>query len=140
MRNSFYKLFKVPTKNAYIQLFRYCFSGGIAFVVDFCILFLLTEYFAVHYLLAASLGFLAGLIITYLLSVFWIFDERRVEKKTLEITIFVTIGLVGLLLTSAFMWLFTSVLLLHYLFSKILTTGIVMGWNFVAKKFILFSK
>ena len=140
MRNSFYKLFKVPTKNAYIQLFRYCFSGGIAFVVDFSILLLLTEYFAVHYLLAASLGFLAGLIITYMLSINWIFDERKIDKKTVEITIFAIIGVVGLLLTSAFMLFFTSVLLLHYLFSKILTTGIVMGWNFVAKKFILFSK
>jgi putative flippase GtrA len=140
MKNSYYKLFKEPTKNAFIQLFRYFFSGGIAFVVDISILFLLTEYLGVHYLLAASLGFSVGLIITYLLSIHWIFDERRIDKKTLEISIFAIIGLVGLVLTSGFMWLFTSVLLLHYLLSKILTTGIVMCWNFVAKKFILFTK
>jgi len=126
--------------NAYIQLFRYLFAGGVAFLADVSILYLLTEYAHVHYLLSSLAGFSAGLTITYLMSIYWIFDEKSKNNKAVELTIFIIIGTIGLGLTSLFMWLFTSLLLLHYLFSKILTTAIVFVWNFVAKKQILFTK
>ncbi|MEI8086723.1 MAG: GtrA family protein [Paludibacter sp.] len=126
--------------NAYIQLFRYLFAGGTAFLADVSILYLLTEYAHIHYLLSSLAGFSAGLTITYLMSIFWIFDEKSKNNKAVELTIFIIIGTIGLGLTSLFMWLFTSLLLLHYLFSKILTTAIVFVWNFVAKKQILFTK
>ncbi len=126
--------------SAYIQLLRYFFAGGIAFVVDVLILYLLTEYAHVHYLLSSIAGFSAGLVITYLMSIFWVFDEKSKDNKFIELTIFIIIGTIGMGLTSFFMWLFTSILLLHYLFSKILTTTIVFVWNFLAKKQILFTK
>lgn len=126
--------------NAYVQLFRYLFAGGVAFLADVSILYLLTEYAHVHYLLSSLAGFSAGLTITYLMSIFWIFDEKSKNNKAVELSIFIIIGAIGLGLTSLFMWLFTSLLLLHYLFSKILTTAIVFVWNFVAKKRILFTK
>jgi putative flippase GtrA len=126
--------------NAYIQLFRYLFAGGVAFIADFSILYFLTDYAHVHYLVSSLAGFSAGLTITYLMSIYWIFDEKSKDNKAVELTIFIIIGTIGLVLTSLFMWLFTTLLLFHYLFSKILTTAIVFVWNFVAKKQILFTK
>ena len=38
------------------------------------------------------------------------------------------------------MWLFTDRLDMHYLLSKVLTTAITTAWNFLAKKFILFTR
>jgi len=38
-------LFKGKTDKTLIQLFRYTFVGGLAFLVDFGMLFILTEYF-----------------------------------------------------------------------------------------------
>lgn len=134
------KILLGKANNAYIQLFRYLFAGGIAFLADVSILYLLTEYAHIHYLLSSLAGFSAGLTITYLMSTLWIFDEKSKNNKAVELTIFIIIGTIGLGLTSLFMWLFTSLLLLHYLFSKILTTAIVFIWNFVAKKQILFTK
>lgn len=143
MRNldSIYKqLFKAPTSNTYIQLFRYLFAGALAFGLDVSLLYGLTEYLGVYYLLSSLIAFLVGLIITYVLSVLWIFDERRTQNRLIEIAIFGLIGGVGIILTGFFMWVFTSVLLLYYLYSKLLTTIIVFVWNFLAKKGILFTK
>ncbi len=128
------------TNNIYIQLLRYLFAGGIAFVVDVSILFVLTEFAHIHYMISSTISFTIGLIISYLISILWVFDEKRIEKKTVELTVFAAIGGVGLVMTSSFMWIFTSILTLHYLFSKILTTAIVFSWNFLAKKRILFTK
>jgi putative flippase GtrA len=134
------KIVAGKTNNAYIQLLRYLIGGGIAFVVDVSILWVLTEHAHLHYLISSTISFTIGLLISYLFSVTWVFDEKRIERRTVEIMVFAAIGGVGLLLTSLFMWFFTSVLLIYYFFSKILASGIVFGWNFIAKKRIIFTK
>jgi len=134
------KLLKGKTGNIWIQIFRYLFSGGVAFIVDYSALYALTEWGGLHYLLSSSISFMLGLIVTYVFSILWIFDVRSREKKWEEFLIFAGIGLVGLGLTELFMYLFTSVIGLHYLVSKIITTILVTAWNFSAKKLLLFSR
>lgn len=138
-RKTLNSLLKDPTGNVVVQALRYAVSGGVAFVADFLLLYVLTDCAHVHYLLSAILSFCVGLLITYLLSVYWIFDKRRFDSRVPEIIIFVLIGLVGLLITALFMWLFTDLLQIHYLLSKVLTTFVSTVWNFLAKKFMLFS-
>lgn len=124
------------------QLIKYCFTGGIAFVVDFSILYLLTDIIGLHYLIGATCGFCAGLVITYLGSIFWIFSEHRIENSKSEFAIFASIGVVGLMLTNLFMWILSDpeILGVNHLIAKIITTVIVTLWNFLAKKYILFTK
>jgi putative flippase GtrA len=43
---------------------------------------------------------------------------------------------VGLLFDTGLMYFFTEALYFHYLFSKIISTTIVMLWNFIARKFL----
>ncbi len=126
--------------NIYVQLVRYLVSGGVAFAVDASLLYILTEWFGLHYLLSTVLSYAVGLVITYLFSIFWVFDHRSVNNKALEFSVFAMIGVMGLGLTSLFMWLFTSVCGLHYLLSKGVTTIVVFIWNFVAKKLLLFRR
>lgn len=128
------------SSNIYIQLVRYVVAGGVAFTVDFVLLWLLTEHIGVHYLLSTVIAYSVGLGITYLLSVYWIFNERSTRNWVVELTIFALIGIIGLGLTSLSMWFLTDRLQIHYLLSKIVTTGVVFIWNFIAKKFILFKK
>lgn len=133
---------KNPQKNLFLQLVRYAFSGGIAFAVDFGLLWLITDLCHAHYLVGAFCGYTAGLIITYLLSIKWIFSERKLASRTAEFTIFTVIGLCGLLLTQGLMYVFTEYLFgtEHYLYSKLLTTVIVSLFNFGMKKVLLFSR
>ena len=122
-----------------VQVFRYLVSGGVAFLVDTGLLALLTESFGENLLLLwTALAFLAGLTVTYLFSIAWVFDNRSLKSRSAEITIFALIGLAGLGLTELFMWLFTGKAGMHYLVAKIVTTVLVFIWNFTAKKTILF--
>lgn len=122
-----------------IQIFRYLVSGGVAFLVDAGLLALLTECFGERYLLLwTAIAFAAGLCITYLFSILWVFDNRSLNSRSAEVTIFVLIGVIGLALTEGLMWLFAGKAGMHYLLAKILTTVLVFVWNFAAKKTILF--
>jgi putative flippase GtrA len=133
------KLLKGRSGDVRIQAFRYLVSGGTAFLVDAGLLALLTELFDREQLLLwTAVAFCAGLLITYLFSILWVFDNRSLKSRTAEAAIFVGIGVVGLGLTELFMWLFADKAGLHYLLSKIITTVLVFVWNFAAKKLILF--
>jgi putative flippase GtrA len=133
-------VFKGKTNNTLFQLFRYTFVGGFAFLVDFGTLLILTEYFNIHYLLSAGLGFILGLIVNYFLSIKWVFDNRVMENWLLEFLFFSSIGLIGLGLNELFLWILTDILLIYYLISKLITTFIVYFWNFFARKMLLFNK
>lgn len=133
------RLLKGPSGDLRIQAFRYLISGGTAFLVDAGLLALLTELFGrEHLLLWTAIAFAVGLLITYLFSILWVFDNRSMKNRTAEVTVFVLIGVIGLGLTELLMWLIAGKAGLHYLLSKIITTVIVFVWNFVAKKLLLF--
>lgn len=133
-------VFKNKTDNTFLQLFRYTFVGGLAFLVDFGTLFTLTEYLSLHYLISAGIAFVFGLIINYILSIKWVFNSRVMTNRWLEFMLFTLIGLVGLGLNELFMWILTDLFIIYYLLSKIITTFFVYFWNFFARKFIIFHQ
>lgn len=134
------KLFKAPTESSFIQLFRYGFVGGLAFLVDYGTLVLLTEFAGMHYLLAATISFILGLITNYLLSITWVFNQHKLNNRWVEFLLFAFIGVVGLGLNDAIMFLCTERCGIHYTLSKIIATAIVFFWNFLARKLILFKQ
>lgn len=140
MNSKMQSIFKGKTNNTLLQLFRYTFVGGFAFLVDFGTLFFLTEFFHIHYLVSAGIAFIFGLTVNYFLSILWVFSSRTMENRLLEFFLFALIGLVGLGLTELFLWILTDIFLIYYLLSKIITTIIVYFWNFFVRKLMLFNK
>ena len=137
---SFSAIFLLRSDNSLIQLFRYTFVGGIAFLVDFSVLYVLTEYCYLHYLYSAGIAFTLGLFLNYALSIAWVFNSRKLENRVLEFLLFSLIGLIGLIFNELFLYIFTDILAMYYLISKIATAFIVYIWNFTARKIILFNK
>lgn len=139
-RDRLQQLLVTETENTLVQLFRYTFVGGVAFIVDFGLLLVLTETGGINYLVSAAIAFTAGLTINYLLSIQWVFASRTLANRRAEFSIFAFIGIVGLGLNELFLWIFTDGAGWHYLASKIVATAIVFFWNFLARRFILFRK
>ena len=84
-------LFTEKTESTVVQLFRYTFVGGLAFIVDFGTLFILTEYLNLFYLISAGIAFILGLITNYALSVNWVFSNRTLDSKGMEFFLFTVI-------------------------------------------------
>ena len=133
------RLLKEPTSDIRIQFFRYFFVGGVAFAVDFGLLYVLTSYVGLHYTLSAAISFTVGLVVNYLVSIHWVFRERTLRSRGLEFVIYGLIGVAGLGLNVLIIWLFTEFIHFHYLVSKIVATAVVFMWNFFSRRFILFN-
>lgn len=134
-------LFLSPTNNSFIQFFRYVFVGGVATVVDWGVLFLLTEYLNVYHLVSAVFAFVAGLITNFVLSKQFVFNAN-VAKTTpvMEFIAYALIGVMGLGLTEAIMFGCTDLLSWHYMLSKVIATVLVLAWNYLSRKLFLYKK
>ena len=128
------------TNNGFIQFVRYGLVSVIALAVDFGCMVLLVELFSIHYLVAATVSFISGLAVNYLLSRAWVFTERKYESRVKEFIIFTSIGIVGLLLNNSIMWLAVEKIGIYYIFSKIIATILVFFWNFGLRKMLVFKE
>ena len=122
------------------ELGRYMVAGGLASLVDVGLLWVLTHGMGVYYLHAAALAFGGGLLISYPLSIGWVFQQRTWQNPWVEVGLFTLIGGLGLLWCGVCMWLLTEYAHLHYLCSKMVSALVVFGWNFVAKKGMVFHR
>ena len=127
---------------------RYLIVGGTAALVDWSTLYLTYNYVFANsgdwrLTLATAVGFTAGLIYNYILSLVWVFKsaKERNKGKTLgAFLIFVVIGVIGLLLTIGGMELGCSLVgEQNYMYVKIFVTGIVLIWNYAARKLLIFK-
>lgn len=134
-----YTVFKGKSDFNTVQLVRAVLSSVLAFAVDFGTLVLLVEAAHVHYIISATIGFVVGTTITYLLSIYWIFARRNVQRKSAEYGVFIAVGVVGVLVNDGLLWFFTDVLGIYYMLSRMLSASAVFFWNFFARKRLLFK-
>ena len=134
------KLFRQRTDNIFIQMFRYIFVGGAAFVVDFFFLYFFSDVCGIYYLISGILSFIISVLVNYIMSTKWIFNQDNIDNKVLEFNLFLVISTVGLIFTEILLWLFTDVIGLYYLLSKIIAAIIVLFWNFLARRVMFYGK
>lgn len=115
-----------------VEFIKFCVVGAITFVVDYGLLYMLTERFGYSYLISSGIAFTVAVLINYVLCLLYVFKNSRNGIK--QISIFVLTSIIGLLLNQICMWLFVEKIGFYYLLAKIGATGIVMIWNFVTKR------
>lgn len=134
------KIFKEKTDNIFIQLFRYIFVGGTAFIVDFFFLYFFSDILGIYYLISAIFSFIISVLLNYLMSTKWVFNQGNIENKILEFNLFILISTLGLIFTEILLYFFTDVLGVYYLISKVISAIIVLFWNFLARRVMFYGK
>ena len=122
-----------------VQLFKYGAASAVALGVDYGLMVALTELAGFHYLASATVGFCCGAVVAYVLSVTFVFTERRLASPAMEFGLFVLIGVAALGLNQALLFALVDGAGLHYALAKIPVTGFVFLFNFAARKALLFS-
>lgn len=117
----------------------YAAGAAAAFATDFGLLWALVEKAGLHYLLAATISFLAGTVVVYWVSIRHAFRFRRIADRRAEFGYFATIGAVGVVLNLFLMFVFVDRLELHYLAAKVCSAAVTFVSNFGLRKWLLFS-
>lgn len=117
------------------QILKFGVVGGIAFVIDYGILFLLAKVIGLNELLSAAISFIVSLTFNYFLSTKWVFDAKKQTPK--EVIIFVLLSVVGLGINEVLIYLGTKKLGIDVMIVKLFATAIVMVYNFITRKLII---
>ena len=115
------------------QILKFGVVGVIAFIIDYVLLFVLTEFLNVYYLISAVISFSVSVIFNYLLSVKWVFDVKQ-KQGPKEVFIFIALSVVGLGINQLCMWVGVDIFNFHYMIVKLGATFIVMVYNFISRK------
>lgn len=115
-----------------IQFIRYGFVSAVALAVDMGFLFCLTEYIGIPYLLSATLSFMCGLLVNYLLSIRYVFSNSKYDRSR-EFVLYSIIGLGGLMINDGVIY-FLVRLNIWYMLAKAVSTGIGFLFNFMCRK------
>lgn len=118
------------------QILKFGVVGGLAFLIDYGLLYVLTEFVGIHYLISSVISFTVSLIFNYILSIKWVFDVTK-KQTAKEITIFVILSVIGLGINQVVMYVGSDLLHIYYMLTKIVATAIVMVWNFVTRKIFI---
>jgi len=121
------------THERLMEIIRFCLVGGLSFLVDYSILFALTEYAGIYYLYSSAISFSISVVFNYWLCVVYVFKGAQKQTKKQAIIFFST-GIIGLGLNQFCMWFFVAVAGIHYMLAKIFATAIVTIWNYVTKR------
>lgn len=127
---------KVKMKHLVEQVLKFGVVGVIAFLIDYSLLYVLTEFCHIHYMISSIISFTVSLIFNYIASIYWVFDVK--QKQTYkEVIVFTILSVMGLGINQLVMYLMTDVGNIYYMFSKLVATAIVMVWNFITRKIFI---
>lgn len=130
------------TENEAVRFFRYLFVGGIAFVADYGSFTLATLPLGKTgwgLAGATTVGFLAGVTVNYLLSKRLVFTQSAVVKNpAAEFLFYGLIGLGGWGLNVLLMLWFET--LMNVYLARILVSLLVLVYNYLARRLLLYRK
>ena len=130
-------LFKYIWKNK-VQMAKFAVVGATSAIIDFGLLYVLTDFVNWHYLLSATVSFIIAAIYNFILNRSWTF--RSNGKKRKQIPIFFAIVGSGVLLNNFIMWFGVEQTGLWYIYAKVIAAAIVTIWNFMGNKYLTFRK
>ena len=133
------------------EVIRFALTGGICFLVEFAALVLLKEGLGLDTLIATPIAFALSVVVNYALCMRWVFRGARDGGAAAKAGFAVT-SVMGLVLNEGLMLLFRVMLgedavlltllgypVTMYMLNKVLSTLLVMVWNYFTKKAVLQS-
>ncbi|MFA4985286.1 MAG: GtrA family protein [Candidatus Brocadiia bacterium] len=161
VKETFNKTFIEKTDRLWPQFLRYIWVGALTTLIDVAILNTLTFGFGVNERVSAATGYMTGVFVNYFICIFWIFPSDK-SRRIFEFVASMTAGLVGMFLNDCIIkagtawlpewsWLgglltsfgLTGELSRQAFFlntSKAVSTIVVLAWNFLARKYLIFRK
>lgn len=120
------------------QFTKFAGVGVIGTAAHYVTLICLVQLLDANAVLASSAGAIIGATVNYILNYHYTFQSSKKHHEAL--TKFFAVATVGFILNGILMTTLTSSFELYYLLAQIITTGIVLVWNFTGNRIWTFRE
>jgi len=124
----------------YFKICRYLISGGTAAAVNIGILFLLTHYGHVWYLLSSVISFLISFGVSFSLQKFWTFKDHNKENIHKQGSVYLLVTLTNLGINILLMYMLVQYIGLHYIIAQIITGGLIAIASYFVYGKLIFNR
>ena len=131
-------MFQYFTKAFLLKFLKFGIVGCSGVIIDFGITYICKEYLKIQKYIANACGFTFAATSNYFLNRIWTFHSTNPEIA-FEYFRFFAISLIGLALSTFFLWILVSKFKKNFYLSKLFVIVIVMVWNFFANLLFTFS-
>jgi glycosyltransferase involved in cell wall biosynthesis len=100
------------------KIVRFLFAGTAGFIVQVTLLYLFTDKLHLWYLLSGTMAFVFSQSTSFVLQKLWAFKNYQRDRIHYQAVLFLSTGILGVILNAVFLYLFASVLHLHYLLAQ----------------------
>lgn len=132
------------------EIFRFLLVGGLATLVDWAICWvaksiiptIMVGNWSVDKSLATTCGFCVGLVVNYLLSIIFVYKNKKDEKEgksVKDFIIFTAIGVFTLLVSYLGIYILSDLLPLDYMIARVIMTAIGLVINYIGRKLLIFK-
>lgn len=143
---------ELKMKNLFKQIIRFGLAGFISTITDFTV-FSMLDTLHIHYMIANIMSFSCSMVVNYWLSMNFVFVRRQNWSRKREFVVFALLGVAGLLINTASLWILYNVLSIRVVSAKIGmnehmgklickmgATVVLLIYNFVSRKIFLEKK
>lgn len=90
-------------------------------------------------IVGTSCGFCSGLLVNYILSIIFVFNEKGNSKSAKGFAVFTLLSIIGLLINIAGTYIGFDLLKINQWIVKIIMILVVLVYNYISKKLVLFK-
>lgn len=122
------------TNNEFVKIILYLFVGGSAALIEWAFFYVFSEAAGINYLVSTACAYFLSTLYHYFMCNILVFTSGVRYGKAKEISLVFLVSGMGLLFNLILMYVFVGLFALPGLLSKIAATGIVVVWNYLARK------
>lgn len=119
------------------QFGRFLVVGAVSFGIDYGVFLLLHTALGAPYVLASAISLTLSLLVNYVLTVRFVFEARPGRNVVAELVAYVAISIVAIGLNQLVLLGSVEVLGLSPEVGKLVATGVVLVFNFIARKLLI---
>lgn len=119
------------------QFLRFILVGVTATLTTYLFLIVLVELWQVNVIIASVIGYVAGIVVNYLLNYGFTFQSKQHHLNL--VPKFILVMLVGLLLNTGLMFVGIYWFGMHYVLAQLAAITVVLIWSFTANRLWVFA-
>jgi putative flippase GtrA len=127
---------KKTAKKNWRQFFRYLLVGGSSFLLEYGAFYILLTIYQVNYLIANSIVYSILAVIGFVLNRLWTFRSKK--QVTRQIVLYLGLLIFNFLASNVMLYILSGQLQISPLWAKIAVMVIVVLWNFVIYKKVIY--
>ncbi|MBU6388633.1 GtrA family protein [Patescibacteria group bacterium] len=122
------------------QIVKYVVSGGSATATNLTVLYVLTDFFRMYYLVSSVCAFIVSVIVSFSMQKFWTFEDSSRDNVRTQFAFYSAVVLANVALNTFLVYAFVEWFSLWYLAAQFLAGMLIAVVSFFAYRNLVFKR